>query len=395
MSGALHDRHDIASGDPQTLRDEAAALRTVTDNIDVVARLLRSVSTHGVWDSAAGETFADEVGAVPGDLDLVSARLHDAAVLLGPYADQLEDSQRRMRDLDDRYVDAARTRDERDEELAALPADHPDRPRLTSERGEAARRATLAADDFEVASDAAIDDERRLAGRLSDVCLDLADPKGYDSLEGLTDVGAAARGTPIGWIVKPVAVAGTAEAVGLTGRKVVYDEGSWKEVGRASVGTLAEVVDLGAIRAITWARRSATPPTKGAGSVNPGRAARSPAGKAFGNPIAARRLRDVEGARTTLGRAAQSAKHDTADLLSRKVREKTGVAQLEQFEDDWAAVAGSRLRSGVVVSGHSARHAARVAGNVGTGHRQLEAHVLEDDSTTQQRARTPGPVPSR
>lgn len=375
---SLHDLNDIASGDPHRLRAEVEQLRTVTENIDVVLRLLRAVSTHGVWESPAGETFAAQVGATPEDLDLVCARLHDAAAVIGPYADRLEDNQRRLRDLDERHAEASRTREARDEQLAELPAEHPDRPRLTVERGEAAAAAQAAAGSFERESDEALGDEKRAAARLVDLLPELADPKGYDSLEGLTNLGTSARSTPLGMINKPIRVAGAAEAIGMTGRKIVYDEGSWRDVGVSATGTAVDVIDIAGIAAIARAKKATSAPAPRNRWTDPPPSARYPSGKAFASPIAGRRLRDVTGARTRIGAAAQRAKHDLAEKTSQKVRDMTGVSQLEQFEEDVLAVAGSRAGSAVVVTGHSARHAARVARNADSARRQLANQGLTD-----------------
>lgn len=383
----LHDLNDIASGDPDRLRAEVDQLRTVTENIDVVVRLLRAVSTHGVWESPAGKTFAEQVGTTPEDLDLVCARLHDAAAVIGPYADRLEDNQRRLRDLDERHAEASRTRETRDEQLAELPAEHPDRPRLSIERGEASRTAHTAAASFERESDEALADEKRAAARLSDLLPELADPKGYDSLEGLTNLGTSARTTPIGLINKPVRVAGAAEAIGMTGRKIFYDEGNWRDVGVSATGTIVDAVDLAGIGAIAKAKKATSAPAPKNRWTDPPASARYPSGTTFGSPIAGRRLRDISGARTRVWAAAQRAKHDLADKASEKVRDMTGISQLEQFEEDVLAVAGSRAGTAVVVTGHSARHAARVAKNVDGARRQLANQGLTDplDEREQQR----------
>lgn len=373
---SVHDLNDIASGDPERLRSEAEALRTITATIDVVVRQLLTVSTHGVWESEAGATFAAQVGQTPGDLDRVSARLHDAAAVIDPYADLLEDNQRRLRQIGERYAEATRTRKACEQRLAELPAEDPDRLRLEREREEAARVSVEAMADFERESDEALADERRAAGRLSDVLPDVGDPRGYDVFEGVTNLGTSARATPVGLLAKPVRIAGLAQAVGLGGRKIFYDEGTWKHVGAAAVGALADIVDVGAVTVISWAKRTTAAPVKATRWTNPPVGAGHPSGKAFGNPIAGRRTRDISGARTSVGRAAQTVKHDTADVLSQKVRRMTGVEQLEQFEKDWLAVAGSRAGAGIIVVGHSTRHVARVTGNVQRGRVQAEKQGL-------------------
>ena len=386
---SLHDLNDIASGDPDRLRAEVDQLRTVTENIDVVLRLLRAVSTHGVWESPAGVTFAEQVGATPEDLDLVCARLHDAAAVIGPYADRLEDNQRRLRDLDERYAEANRTRETRDEQLAELPAEHPDRPRLTIERGEASRTAHAAASAFERESDEALGDERRVAGRLSDVCIELADPRGYDAAEATTDLGTSARTSPLAWAGGPVSWVGVAQPIGLGVRRAVYGEGSWGDVAESSVVSAADGVGWGAGKVVKGARKvfpEGAPPPPISSS---GRFPTTP-GKAFGNPIASRRLRDIASARTKGGRLAQTVKHDAADRISKGLREKTGINHLEEFADDWQAVAGSHAGRAVVVGAYTTRHMAGHTSTVYSTKYQIERRGLTVGEDEPEGRRTAG-----
>lgn len=331
----LHDLHDIASGDPARIRAESARMGAVCDQIATVAARLRQVSTRGVWDSGAGETFAARVGEVPDSLDAVRVRLQAAANLLPPYAALLADSQERMRELDDRYARARDVMHECDRRLETLPPDAPERPHLLARRGEASRQSYAAQEAFLQAGEEAVDDEKRLASRLYDVCPELADPKGYDLLEGLSSFGSGpVVNNPATDVFRAAKVARFATPLGEMGQLLVYDEGSWAEVAASAKTALLGIVRLpkgvGAV-ADDVTRRAERARELAA------RAPRAAPIAVAGGRIARMREKVRASAKQAVKEAPVRAKHAAQD----RFEDATGIRMITNMTSDWAALAGA------------------------------------------------------
>lgn len=327
----LHDVNNIAAGDPARIREEATALGAVCDEIAQVASRLRQVSTHGVWDSGAGETFAAHVGEIPAQLDAVRERLQTGARLLPPYAALLEDAQERLRGLDDRHTQAQRVVHERDRELETLPPEAPDRARLMAERGEAARESFRLQQQFLRESEEILADEKRLAAQLSDVGPELDDPAGYDIFEGLSTFGAGpVVDNPVSDYIRPLKFAAFAHPVGELGHLLVYDEGSATAVATSAARAVLDIVKppagVGArvdetIRGIARGREVAA-----------AKAARAAAPSRRGTPgrVGAR-------VRQTTAGAKVRAKHLAQDGFEHA----TGIRLITNMTSDWAALAAA------------------------------------------------------
>lgn len=344
----LHDLNNIAGGDPGLIRAEATRLGVVCAEVAAVADRLRAVSTRGVWDSGAGETFAAHVGEVPVRLDAIRVRLESAAGLLPPYATLLEDAQEQMRHLDDQYAQAQRIVAERDRELETLPPDAPDRASLMAERGEAAAQSFRLQQTFMRVSDEILADEKRLAARLSDVGPELDDPQGYDVFEGLSAFGTGSIvNNPVTALVKPLKLAGFAHPLGELGQLLVYDEGSWADVGAAAKTALLGLVKLpkgvGA-RADDVVRR---------GERSRELAARTPratSSAAGGGRVARLRQKTKDAAKQAAAQAPVRSKHAARDT----VEYATGVRLVTNMTADWAAIgAGGPLGKAVHVAKYS------------------------------------------
>lgn len=358
----LHDLNNIAGGDPGLLRAQATRLGGVCDEIAGVVARLRAVSTQGVWDSGAGETFAARVGEVPERLDAVRVRLQVAAGLLPPYATLLADAQGRMRHLDDRYERAQRTVEARDRELETLPPDAPERASLMTERGEAAAESFRLQQAFMRVSEEILADEKRLAARLLDVCPEIDDPTGYDLLEGLSNFGTGPVVDNLAAdFVKPLKLAGFAHPIGELGHLLVYDEGSWADVGAAAKMALLGVVKLP--MGIGAKADDAVRQSKRTAEVVAAKAGR--AGPATGHVGRAARVRGA--ARANAAQATGQAKVRGKHLAQDGFEYATGIRLVSNMTSDWAALGmAGRVAKGVHVLKYSLAAADTVDGTVRT-----------------------------
>lgn len=358
----LHDLNDIAAGGPARIREEAARLGGVCDEIARVAGRLRQVSTRGVWDSGAGEAFAAHVGEVPAQLDAVRVRLGAAAHLLPPYAALLEDAQERMRDLDERYTQAQRIVDERDRELELLPPEAPNRMHLMAERGEAAAESFRLQQQFMRVSEEILADEKRLAARLSDVCPELDDPNGYDVLEGLSNFGTGPVVNNLATdLFRPAKVARLAHPIGELGHLLVYDEGSWSEVAASAKTAVLGMVKL--------------PKGLGAGVDDVVRQRRRTGEVVAAKPLGtkpptghggrAARLRETTKAKAkqTTAQSKVRGKHLAQDAFENV----TGLRLIANMTSDWAAIAaGGRATKAVHIAKYTAASVKQVDSTIRT-----------------------------
>lgn len=247
------DGEAIAGASPDAIRSQARQMSTAATRIDTVAGMLQKVSTRGAWESPAGDAFAAKVGSTPSDLFGVANRLRESAQIIRRYADQLETSQRAVSDCDTSAHTAHTTLREKDEELAGMSQDDPDRPRVTADRGEAAGDLSRAERRFEREKKQAHADESRMAARLYEVCEKDGDSVLYDYFEWMTDAGGTA--SDAGIIARPIALAGVIEPIGMAGRRAVYGEGSYGDVAKSSVGYGVDTISFGAGRVVKKAKQ--------------------------------------------------------------------------------------------------------------------------------------------
>ena len=365
----LRDEYAILTGAPDEIRGQVRELARVARSMTSMAARLREISVEGVWESAAGLTFAARIGTTPQDLDDVADRLDDAADVMRPYATHLESSQRAMRKYDRDAAAAKKVMDARDVTLAAMVPDDPDRPRVQRERGEAAADLTAAERDFARVGQDAYEDEQRVAGRLEAIQAPLTDPRGYDALEGLEAVGRLA--SDVGIIAKPVALAGVAQPLGAAGRRAFYDEGSWSDVGTSGLTYGADVVTLGVGRAAKGARTFGS--TKAVSRVD----------ELPSKPI---RIKDNPIAQApVLGRRARITK-TVKEQASTTLKKKSGMKDVEDAFNDWEEVAGrGRVAKVSVVIEHSAKTGRRVMSNTKSANSALQNAGLDNEETQRRR----------
>lgn len=376
----------IEDANPDSIRAQARQLSTVVGTIDRVADMLQRMSTGGVWESPAGDEFAAEVGSTPGDLVDVANRLRSTAQIIRPYADELEASQKALQTCDDDAYTAHTTMDEKDEQLRTMSPDDPDRPRVEGERGRAAIRLNREERRFERITADARADESRMAAKLHEACGRVGDPVLYDYLETLTNAGGTAKDAGI--IARPIALAGVAEPIGLAGRRIVYDEGSYAEVATSSAGFGLDTVSFGAGRVVKHAKqRFGTKEVSRVSDLD------SKPVRIKDNPIITPgrgTSRTATAARTPSTRSPT--RHDTP--LPSKVpasvrdiaRRKSGVDDLKTAFDDWEVIAGEgRIARAAVVVQHSAKHGNRVRRNAATTKKRADEHGVSSDGREQSR----------
>lgn len=361
---------NIEKAKPSQVRKEATQLKTVATKMDTIAGMLNKVSTQGSWESPAGDTFASKVGRTPKDLHAIGKRLRSAAEVISPYAEQLESSQKALSAWDTKAHKANATMKSKDKELEELSADDPEHARVLKERGEAAAALGRAERGFEREVTEAEGDEKRMAKKLYDVSEKHGDPRGYDFLEWMTNAGEDA--SKVGIIAKPVALAGVAKPLGLAGRRMAYDEGSWGDVGKASAGYGVDTVGFGAGRVVNRARQRF-----GTKEVNRISALDSKPVRIRDNPIAKAAPPATTTRRATTRKQAATGVPPKKyyDPVPSKVpatvrdvaRRKSGMDDVSKAFADWEAVAGEgRVAKAAVVVQLSAKQGNRARKNATT-----------------------------
>lgn len=371
----------LEKANPEKIRNQARQLTNVASSIDRTAGQLDKVSTRGVWESPAGDTFAAKVRGTPSDLFSIANRLRKTAEIIRPYAELLEASQRAQSDCDGDAYRAQTTMKNKSAELETMSPDDPDRARVKKERGQAAGELNRAERRFETVTTEAQADESRMAGKLNDVCDQVEDPVLYDYLEWMTTFGEDA--STVGIIARPIALAGVTKPIGMAGLRGFYGEGSYAEVAKASAGYGLDTVSFGAGRVVKRAKqrfvdKEEVARVKGLTS-NPVRIRDNPI-------IATGKARKTTSAR---GRSTSTyPKKDYAPLPSAVpasvrdiTRRKTGLDDVKEAFDDWEMVAGEgRVAKVSVVVQHSAKSANRVRGNVSKTNRYLEGAGVKENT---------------
>lgn len=368
------DSQGLEDASPADLRSRARELRNVVSAIERTARQLRQVSVHAVWDSPSGDTFADEVGRTPSTLTDVANRLRSTADAITPYAGLLEASKKAVTTYDTAAADASTTLKDCDRQLKEMSPDDPDRARVERERGRASEALVRAERAFDKELESARRDENQVAVKLHDIAGKVDDPRGYDMLEGLSVLGQSASN--VGVVAKPVAVVGVADPLGKAGRRLFYDEGSYKDVASSSLGYGLDTVSFGAGRVVKGARKRFDAKHVERVDDLPGAPVRikdNPITKAPTTPTG-----KVAATRQRLTNKAKAHAQET-------IRQRTGLADVEEAFDDWEAVAGEgRVAQVSVIVKHSAAQTNRVTSNVKSA--GSAADQVDDDTKGDRRA---------
>lgn len=354
---------NIEKAQPSLIRKQATQMTTVATKMDTVAGMLQKVSTTGNWESPSGDTFAAKVRDTPRNLFTIAKRLRGAAEIIRPYADQLAASQKALSAWDTKAHTASTTMKAKDKELDELSSEDPARVRVQKERGEAATELGRAERGFEKEVKEAEADEDRMAGKLYDLCEKDSDPIGYDYLEWMTNFGEGAGNAGI--IAKPVALAGVAKPLGMAGRRVFYDEGSYGDVAKAGAGYGMDTVGFGASRVVKGAKQrfygKKVNRVSGLES-NPVRIRDNPLVKPTSPTASTHRATR----RTTAGNGPPPKKYydPTPSRVPVGVRDvarrKSGMDDLAGAFADWEVIAGEgRIAKVAVVVEHSAKHGNR------------------------------------
>lgn len=347
---ALYDPGTIEEGDPAMIRAEADELKTVAANIHTVAAMLRTVSTKGVWDSCAGTTFDAEVGATPDDLVAIANRLAGTERIIRPYAERLETSQAALTRIRARYDDNVTTSQDRKATLATMTPEDPQYARVDREYRAASNARETNKREFTREAEEASADERTVATRLGDVAPELTDPRAYNAFEKSSRTGTSSlvHNPVVDWIptFRPMSVLGVGDPIGKLGRRVVYGEGSYKDVSASTV-----VAGLNTV--LPTSKKVAAKNTfRGSGRAERLRGIKA-ADKST-NPIARKRI--VANAKVSTRHQVATSKVRLKDKVSDTVAQKSGARLIDDFASDWAAVAGSgRVRKGGVVIKYSVR----------------------------------------
>lgn len=358
---ALFDPGTTEEGDPDQIRAEARELATVAANIHLVASMLRTVSTKGVWVSGSGCTFAGKVGATPDRLVDIANRLAGAERIIRPYADRLQEYQRVMQHQRARYDKFVSICDERELQLAAMTPEDPDHARVDGEYRKAANGREWAKRRHQRAGEEALEDEMTVARNLAGVMDELNDPGGYDFFEGSSRLATSSlvHNPVVDWLplARPVGVLAVGDPLGQLGRRAFYDEGSYSAVGKSAGQTALGVVGL----------------RKGKGAML-GNASRTSGRKVelegvrrrYSTPSSSVAVHSWgQGLKITARRSTATARvrlrHRATDALANK----SGIRMIEDMTADWAAIAGSgRVRKGAHVVRYTRKSAQKATATV-------------------------------
>lgn len=342
----LVDEYAVEEGDPERLRAQARELKTVGSNIHTVTEMLQKVSTKGVWESGSGCAFAGEVGKTPDALYEIANRLGSMARILNPHADELELAQRRMRTYRERYETSDRTAEDKEAELRTLTPDDPTYSTVDREHRDAANNREWAKRRYQREGERLHEEEVSVARKLRSLGEESTDKKGYDLFEGLTDLGgSAALNNPVADWLKPMKVATFAEPVGLLGKRVFYDEGSYTGVAKATGARVAGMAKVpfvktkGSMQREIQRKRQHQQTMRAVKNAGKGRST---------NPIARKRI--GENIRLATRQRASQARESVRYRAKDTFNDQTGIRLITDMTTDWAAIAGSgRVRKGVHV----------------------------------------------
>lgn len=357
----LYDPGTIEEGDPAVIRAEADELKIVAANIHTVAEMLRMVSTKGVWDSGAGTMFDSEVGTTPDDLFAIANRLSDTERIIRPYADRLESSQAVLKRKRTRYDENDKTAEERKTKLSTMTPEDPEYTTVDREYRAAANSREMNKRGYQRESEDGMADEMAMAAGLGAVGSALTDSKVYNAFEMSSRTGTSTLFnnpvvdfTPWG---KPAAIVRVGDPLGKLGRRLVYGEGSYRDVGATTVLTAVDVV---LPKSTSVEAKGLSRTRRRAAELRGIRAAEKST-----NPIAHRRIAaNIKNSAThKVATSRATAKHQAADRLA----EKSGARLIDDFATDWAAVAGSgRVRKGGVAIKYSVKATNQINSSLST-----------------------------
>lgn len=223
-------------GDPELVLETAGQLAATGEQLGGVRDLLLRLST-AEWDSSAGRAFGRRLDAAPLVLAAVSRRYGEAALALRAYAVELDAAQRLSRDAAWRRASALDAIVAVERQRASTP-DEVQRRHLDALRDEHRASMVRAEQSWGTATTRFMVADARCAATLAA----LADDEIEDSWQyhwshiASTSLGTASvlGGVPNPWygITAPLSVVAGALQTGVDiGIKIVYDEGSWKEIG--------------------------------------------------------------------------------------------------------------------------------------------------------------------
>lgn len=355
----LYDPGTIETGDPEAIRAEADELKTVAATIHTVAEMLRTVSTHGVWESCSGTLFEREVGTTPDDLFTIANRLTDTERIIRPYADRLARTQREMKRKRLRYDEHVKVSDAREAELATMTPEDPEYARVDREYRAAANSREMNKRGYERLSEEGATDEQSMARRLTAATTDGSDPTLYNVFEGASRTGQSSLfNNPVVGVTpwaKAAVVMTAGDPMGKLGRRVVYEEGSYSDVGKTTLLTAASAIfpkgQGGRINDAARASRRADE-----------LAAVAPVAKSTSTSWRTKVTHNAKAtARHKVATSKIKARHKVEDTLA----DKTGTRLLDDMAADWAAIAGSgRVRKGAHVITYSVNVADKTTSDV-------------------------------
>ena len=224
----------LLGGHPYQLRILADSLMGSASRLSAVNTVLLGLRAGAHWDSDSGRLFEAGVHAPPPIIAAVIERYAGAAQAIRTLADELEEAQREVTRAIASHREAWRRHDALMDRrgFATDPLEQQDLERaMTAEVvvvNDAERRHTAAVDRHREA-------DRRCARQLRALADDvLDDPTGYSRLvnSGKVSRPVALVGGMLPGQAKLIGVAGVAAgAISEEGLLLLYDEGSWKQIG--------------------------------------------------------------------------------------------------------------------------------------------------------------------
>lgn len=382
------DPHGVHRADPGAIRARARQLVEVAEVIDTVSGLLRQVSTLGVWQSPAGETFATHVEDVPVTLCRVAAQLRTSAEVLSRYAPRLADRQDELAEVARQHAHVVDEAAHCDRRLAVMTPEDPEQVVERERRADLMSRLITLEDRYLAMCDEAVAAEHVVAAELVEVGDQLTDPAGYDLFEGVRDLGrSSVVDNPVSWVVKPLALGRALDPLGQAGLKAFYGQGSWRDIGTSS----ATVGLDSAVKGSGWVvRRTSGLEHAATGAKGAERAGVVTGARTTGQVTA----RGQAWRGTGLDRAGSAARWSAGKAVEAG-RAKAGMQLADDLIADWTMVAGS---SRVVKVAQGVNTAAKVGkhsnGQLRTA-RAAEQHLGQDSrQRTREEDRAPAAAPA-
>lgn len=235
-------------GDPESVRALSRSLRSGAAKLAAMNAVLVQIKAGASWSSPAGELFETAVQKSPPVLDALIDRYAGTALALLTFSEELEQAQ--VRDTAARARHAASTRAYFNlEDLVVAARGTPQEVELAQRQNHAMEALVCAERDHVSAWESFSRADHRLAQRLRQLADDILDDSGFYTVlatmdefsQEVSSIPPVSRRLPVlGLIGTAGDVAGGVSGVAL---RVLYGEGSWKEVG---VNAAARGAGLGA-----------------------------------------------------------------------------------------------------------------------------------------------------